>query len=254
VTDSVPGDPLAAWRPSPAAFVGIVLGAVLLIAYPFVIERAYERFGASLVAGVLLVVVAASYASGRHGVGQGALGLPFLARFRLAGVALVAVALVSADPRPLLLVPAGVQLYLTALFASSLRDATPVIERAARFLQPRAPDFIGPYCRVVTAIWSVLFALNAVVIVALVFAGGGAWRAFTGWGVYALLGALSAAEYFFRKAWFRSYGSGGVDRLWARLLPAQNTERGRRSLEYIRSQHDAMREAGLAAPREATPR
>ena len=39
-----------------------------------------------------------------------------------------------------------------------------------------------------------------------------------------------------------------------RLLPPEKTERGRRSLAYIRLMHDDMRDAGFIPPEEATPR
>ena len=130
-----------------------------------------------------------------------------------------------------------------------------LIERAARFLQPRAPDFIRSYCRKVTGLWGVLFALTRSFIAGLVFADAAdSWRAFTGWGAYSLVGVATVVEYFVRKSWFRYYGAHPVDRLWARLLPPEKTERGRRSLAYIRQMHDDMREAGFTPPEEASPR
>ena len=60
------------------------------------------------------------------------------------------------------------------------------------------------------------------------------WQAVTGWGIYALMLAISALEFFVRKTWFRYYFHGGLfDRFWARLFPAENTEQGRRSAAYI---------------------
>jgi hypothetical protein len=62
-----------------------------------------------------------------------------------------------------------------------------------------------------------------------------AWRAFTGWGIYAVMTAITCVEFFVRKTWFRYYFHGGpFDRFWSKLFPAENTERGRRSAESIR--------------------
>ena len=68
------------------------------------------------------------------------------------------------------------------------------------------------------------------------------------------MGVLSAIEYAVRKAWFRYYGGGALDAVWAALLPAENTERGRRSLAYIREARARMRAEGFSPPGEAAPR
>lgn len=253
-----PADPLAPWRPSAWLIAALVGAGLLLFAYPFLIQQAEARFGARLVAGAFLALALATYSTRGPAVPLGDASrpfpLPFLGALRAGMVALLLGALVTGERVWLLLVPVAIQVFLASLFAASLRDV-PVIQRAARFLQPRAPDFIAPYCRKVTAFFSGLFALNALWMAALVFAGApDSWRAFAGWGAWALMGALTGIEYFVRKVWFRYYGAHPIDRLWARLLPPENTERGRRSLEYIRRMHDDMRTAGFTPPEEATPR
>ena len=251
-------DPLAPWRAPWWLWVGIVAGGLLLFAYPFLIQQAEARFGTRVVATVFLGLGFLSY-RGRGpalplGDASRPFPVPFLGAFRLGCLALLVGALLSGDRRWLLVIPAAIQLFLTAVFVASLRDV-PVIERAARFLQPRAPDFIRPYCRKVTAFWAGLFAVNAGLIAVLIFAGTpDSWRAFAGWGAYALMGVVTGVEYFVRKIWFRYYGAHPIDRLWARLLPPERTERGRRSLAYIRQMHDDMCDAGFVPPEEATPR
>jgi hypothetical protein len=61
------------------------------------------------------------------------------------------------------------------------------------------------------------------------------------------MGLLVGGEFCFRKWWFRYYGDGSLDRLLARILPAENTANGRRSLAYA-----ARREAGLTGPTGAS--
>jgi uncharacterized membrane protein len=251
-------DPLAPWSPPPLLLAGLAAAGLLFFAYPFLIQQAEARFGTRAVAAGFLALGLSTFVRRGPVIPLGDASRPFpvpyLGALRIGCLALLLGALASGDRRWLLLLPAAIQLFLAGAFAASLRDV-PMIERAARFLQPRAPAFIAPYCGKVTLFWSVLFAVNALAIGALVLLGAEeAWRVFTGWGLYVSLGILTGVEYFVRKTWFRYYGAHFVDRLWARLLPPEDTERGRRSLEYIRRMHDDMREAGLTPPEEATPR
>lgn len=253
-----PHDPLAAWRPGAGAVLLVVAAGALVLAYPFALPWALPAVGARGVAAACLVPVGATFLLGSPAFlarPERPFPVPFLGALRASCVALLLAALLLGDPRPLRLVPAAIQLFLCAVFAASLRAPRSLIERAARFLQPRAPDFVGPYCRGVTAVFAALFGANAVVLAALALGvAPRAWASFAGWGVYAVLAALTCVEYCVRKAWFRYYGAGPIDRLWALALPPERTERGRRSLAYIRRMHDEMRAAGLEPPPEGAPR
>ena len=46
--------------------------------------------------------------------------------------------------------------------------------------------------------------------------------------------AASLVDWVVRKWWFRYFGPGPLDQLLKHVLPPENTEAGRRSLEYIR--------------------
>ena len=78
--------------------------------------------------------------------------LPILAG---ALAALLLGAAVTGDRVYLRLTPAWIYLGLAWAAAASLRGGSSLIERGARFLVPEAPAFVGPYCRVVTALWAV---------------------------------------------------------------------------------------------------
>jgi uncharacterized membrane protein len=203
-----------------------------LLAYPYLLEALLARFGVRASCGVLLVVSVVSLALG--GRARSALDAPVWPGLVIAAV--LGAGAISGRRGALLLVPAVVYLGLADSFRRSLAREDSLIERCARLLVPEAPDFVRPYCRGVTWLWAALFAASAVVIAGLALAGSGSgWRAVTGWGIYALMLAVSGLEFFVRKTWFRYYFHGGpFDRLWSRLFPAENTEQGRRSAEYIR--------------------
>jgi uncharacterized membrane protein len=250
-------DPLAAWRPTPRDLLGFALLGASLLVYPWAIDAALARFGVRPVAAALLGLALLGGASPLRlgGVTERRIDFPRVPGFPGAFAVLLAAALASGDVRCLLLVPAAVYLWLALLAAASLREPPSLIERAALFLQPRAPDFIRPYCRKVTALWCVLFAATAAAIAWLVASGDDeARRSFSSFGLWLPFGALSAVEYAVRKAWFRYYAGGALDRVWAALLPAENTARGRRSLAYIREARARMRAEGFTPPGEAAPR
>jgi uncharacterized membrane protein len=250
VADAKP-DPLAAWRPTPRAWLGLGLAAGALVVYPWAIDAALARFGTRPVAAALLALALLGGVAPFGPARMPREALPRVPGFPAAIAVLLLVALVSGDLRALFVVPAALHLWLALLCAASLREPQSLIERAARFLQPRAPEFIRSYCRKVTALWAALFAANAAAIAWLVFRGEPEpRRAFSAWGVWTPMAVVSAAEYVVRKSWFRYYADGLFDRLWAAWLPAENTERGRRSLAYIREARAAMRAAGYAHPSE----
>lgn len=139
------------------------------------------------------------------------------------------------DAAFLRLIPAWVYVCLAGACIASVRDGESLIERAARWLVPEAPDFISGYCRVVTALWAVFFLASAAVIGALAIRGApGAWLTFTGQTVWILMAGLMGVEFLVRKTWFRYYARGGpFERFWSTLFPADRTARGRRSLAAI---------------------
>jgi uncharacterized membrane protein len=206
-------------------------GVGLLVAYPYFLDGALARFGVRSVCSALLVLGIVSIALGaRARAALGVVAWPSL------GIAVVlGVGAASGKRDALLLVPAFVYLGLAQTFRASLSREDSIIERCARYLVPETPDFVRPYCRALTWLWVGFFVACAAVIAGLALAGpAGAWQTVTGWGIYALMLAISALEFFVRKTWFRNYFyNGPFDRFWAKLFPAENTEQGRRSAAYI---------------------
>jgi uncharacterized membrane protein len=218
--------PISPWQVA----AGVLQGAFYL-GYPVVIYLAHTRLPTRGVGGLLLALYALSLAVRLRGA---AAELWPVLRQHAALALLIVVAIVLDDRRLLLLLPMLVSLYLLTTFALSLRNGPPMIERFARAVEDDLPPFTFPYCRRVTQIWCVFLAANTVAVAALALLAPLTWWAlYTGAIFYVLLGALIGAEFCFRKWWFRYYGDGLVDRILARVLPAERTEAGRRSLAYV---------------------
>lgn len=214
-----------------AGLAALVSG--LLLGTPHALAGALERFGvrplalALLVPGVLLAGLARGTGAERAaGLRLAGLGVPLV----------LALAAASEEARFLRLVPAAAYLTVAGVFQASLGEPVSLIERVVRAVLPMAPDFVGGYCRGLTRFWAAFFLASAAATAALALAGWvEAWTALTRWGLFAAMGVVSAGEFVFRKSWFRYYYFGGpLDRVLSRLFPAEDTQRGRRSAEYIR--------------------
>jgi uncharacterized membrane protein len=171
---------------------------------------------------------------------------------RIALLGLLGLALASGQEVFARLAPALVYAALGVAFAASLAREDSLVERLARMRIPELPEFVRGYCRRLTGLWALLLLGVGLALAALAVLGPPeVWRAASGWGALALLGAVAAGEFAFRKWWFRYYFSNGpVDRLFARLFPAEATARGRRSLEAFRLASEENARAAAAGPRE----
>ncbi|MDH3213600.1 MAG: hypothetical protein OEM05_14040 [Myxococcales bacterium] len=225
------GAPDARPQLTPWQLVAAILQGAFYLAYPFVIYFAHTRWATRGVGGVLLGLYAAAFLLGMRG---SAVDLWHLLRQHAAVAVLIVVAIVLDDRTLLLLLPMLVSLYLLGTFSWSLYNGPSMIERFARMVEDDLPPFTFSYCRRVTWVWCGFMAFNAVTIGALALSAPLRWWAlYTGLVFYLLMGLLVGAEFCFRKWWFRYYGSGPVDRLFARLFPAEATANGRRSLAYV---------------------
>jgi len=225
------GAPDARPQLTPWQLVAAILQGAFYLAYPFVIYFAHTRWATRGVGGVLLGLYAAAFLLGMRG---SAVDLWHLLRQHAAVAVLIVVAIVLDDRTLLLLLPMLVSLYLLGTFSWSLYNGPSMIERFARMVEDDLPPFTFSYCRRVTWVWCGFMAFNAVTIGALALSAPLRWWAlYTGLVFYLLMGLLVGAEFCFRKWWFRYYGSGPVDRLIARLFPAEATANGRRSLAYV---------------------
>ena len=229
--------------PLVVALVGA--GMLLALTFPLLAVWAVEAFGARAAGAGVFALGLAGFALSLRG--EGVARVPgFGPALRGCVLVLPGLAALTGDARFLQLVPAAIEALLSAVFVGSLAGGGSILQKAALVLEPFAPDFIGPYCRKATLAFAGLFALQAIALVALALAAPGpGWAARASLLVWAPTLVATALEFAVRKAWFRHYGDGLVDRALRRLLPPENTARGRRSLEYIRRRR---RELGLPLP------
>ena len=221
----------AGLQPSRLQIAFGVAVCAMILASPFLVGPAIERLGLRRAAAVPLlgVVLALLSRSARRGEGFG------FGAAGLAGLGILAgLAVVSGRRVFLMLLPALVYAYLIIAFALSLREPVSLIGRMARVLNPKAPDFIDPYCRKLTVVWCGVFAVNLGLIAAFALTGReDAWRWYAGVFSYLFMLLFQTLEFLVRKIWFRHYGRGPLDRVFARLFPSENTSTGRRSLAHI---------------------
>ena len=210
------------------------------VGYPWFIDYALGRYGVRAVAVAALAMGSVNVLlSWRRSRRSDHPKLVLAAQF--CGLALTACAAVLPARWPLLLVPGIIQLFLAVIFWQSLSVGYSMIERAARLIEPHAPVWISGYCRTVTFVWGVFFLINAVLVVVLVISGSEQlWARYSGGGLCLAAFALHGVETVVRKIWFRNYGTSLIDQIFRRFFPPEKTERGRRSMAYIRKMRQQL--------------
>lgn len=98
------------------------------------------------------------------------------------------------------MIPVLVHTSMFILFYSSLRKGQSLIERFARLDFPELPPEIATYCRKVTWVWTIFFAVNIVWCSALaIWADAAFWALYNGAIIYLLIGLLMISEYIWRR-------------------------------------------------------
>ena len=184
---------LAAWLLA-LAWPAAVHGAVLL-GHP---DWAPRATAAAMVLAALLWAFASRRA---HAVAGAAV------------VALLVAALAFSAPQALLYAPpVAINAALACVFGRSLlapRD--PVITVFARMEHPELPAELAQYTRLLTLLWTLLFAAMALIALALALAAPLAlWSAFTNVLSYLLVIALFAGEHAYRRWRYRHYRHAGL--------------------------------------------
>lgn len=201
-----------------------VLKVLAVLVYPLAVYAGLTRFGARGIGVVIAIFVLPSavlkLAKAEPAERWAVLKMP------LAILALIGAAAALDDPRFVFALPVLINTVLLWSFGRSLSE-TPMVERFARMQEDTLSDAQVGYCRTVTLVWCVFFALNAMVTALLAWWGDARWWALhTGLLAYVAIGTLAAIEYVVRKSRFRDYGTGLHDRFLARIFPpAESADR-----------------------------
>lgn len=192
-----------------STILSIVLG-VLVFVYPFLVYLGLTRWSTR---GVALFIAAWALIGLAWRSRKRATNLTGLLPIPLSVVTLMVLSVVLDDRRFILAMPVLINIVFLAGFASTLRTDLPIIERFARMQH----DDLNPgeirYCRRLTWVWVGFFAANAMVCSGLaLFAPLGWWALYTGLIAYFLIGLLFAVELFVRKARFKRFDDGWLDR------------------------------------------
>jgi len=167
-----------------------ILIACILIAYPFL--SAYLA-GLGFASFELMVFAVLTLWRGITATGTVArLGSFILALVLLAGA-------YFANAYFIWLVPSFAYLWLAVLFGHTLWSPPSFCERLVRLQFPDLVPGIAEYCRELTWVWTLFFAVNIVICALLpAIAGQTAWALYTGVVVYGLMGLLGTGEWFYR--------------------------------------------------------
>ncbi|WP_446811298.1 hypothetical protein ACH50O_06975 [Methylomonas sp. 2BW1-5-20] len=167
-----------------------ILIACILIAYPFL--SAYLA-GLGFASFELMVFAVLTLWRGITATGTVArLGSFILALVLLAGA-------YFANAYFIWLVPSFAYLWLAVLFGHTLWSPPSFCERLVRLQFPDLVPGIAEYCRELTWVWTLFFAVNIVICALLpAIAGQTVWALYTGVVVYGLMGLLGTGEWFYR--------------------------------------------------------
>lgn len=172
-----------------------MVGVGLFVAYPFTAHFARPAVAVALLAALLGYVLASLYL--RHAV-----------RWLLpAGMAIVFGYALPDAAWLLYIPPVAINLALCWLFGRTLvRGRTPLIARFAMMEQGTLSAELAAYARMLTWLWTLLFAAAAATAVLLALSGDrDAWSIFTNLVNYLLVAALFLGEFVYRKLRYRGY-------------------------------------------------
>jgi len=191
--------------PSPLRAVATAIIAVLTLLYPFLVYLGLTRWNTRLLAVVLLGLFGLRLLLLR---GEGRAILRNLLPGLIAATLICLLVLVLNDGGYFLYYPVFMNLGLLMAFAYSLSHPPPIIERFARLTEPDLPDVAVPYCRKVTVVWCVFFAVNgSIALITALFTPVKIWTLYNGFISYVLMGLLFAVEYAVRRTVKKKYRS-----------------------------------------------
>ncbi|WP_165311752.1 hypothetical protein [Vibrio ziniensis] len=173
------------------------LSVVVLLAYPFAIYFGIEKFGLSILGGILAVFfVLRIFTAGQTKLKE----FKQLAIISgLVGITLIVLGVLFRSNGWLLFYPVVVNACMLMVFASSLKQPQTIIERLARLQEPDLPKSGVQYTRKVTQVWCLFFLFNGITALYTCFLPIEIWTFYNGLISYILIGALFAIEWVVRQ-------------------------------------------------------
>jgi uncharacterized membrane protein len=173
----------------------------LALGYPVAIYCALLWFEPRWVAAAVVAMILIRWRGRALGMFA---GLSWLSHAVIAGsLALSIGAAFTNDETLLRLYPAGISLAMLALFGISLHTPPSIAERMARLSHPDLPEEAVRYCRHVTEVWCVFFAVNAAISIwSALAASREVWALYNGFLVYLVMGVLFGGEWLLRRHLF----------------------------------------------------
>ena len=166
-----------------------VIGALLMLAYPFLAWKGLSLYGTAPVAALLAATALVRAAAASDPMSLWAV---------LPALVLALWGWIDESESALSLYPVLMNLLGLTLFAGSLRT-TPMCERFARMMDPNLPEEGVRWCRGVTILWCVFFVINGSIAFATVLiADRDLWVLWNGCLSYLFMGSVALGEYILR--------------------------------------------------------
>lgn len=173
---------------------GIVLNAILVIAYPIAVFYALTRFSGRTVSIAILALLVPGLAWRFRAADRATFWS--IVRLPIAILLLLIAGIITGDPRFVLALPVLINTVLLIEFGASLRSGSvPMIERFARITDADMSEPKIAHCRGWTIAWCAFFCANGAIAGALALAAPlWWWTVYTGAIAYALMGIMFAVE------------------------------------------------------------
>ncbi|MBU3826545.1 MAG: hypothetical protein IAA31_03545 [Candidatus Anaerobiospirillum merdipullorum] len=184
------------------AVIGVI-SALCLVLWPFIIAYGLYVDKLGLTLGVLAAISLLRVFTLPHNKGS---LRPLLIISALIALGLCVLSLVLRGSNLFMYYPVAVNVLFLGVFALSLLQGPPIIERLARLTEPDLPPYAIKYVRKVTIAWCVFFILNGTLAWLTVWWGNLKWWTLYNGGIaYLLMGVMFAGEYLLRLKMRRHY-------------------------------------------------
>ncbi|MGD8173803.1 septation protein IspZ [Vibrio sp. TRT 21S02] len=173
------------------------LSAIVLLAYPFAVYFGIDKFGLTVIGGLLVAVFLLRIVSASQAKLRELKQLAWISG--VTGLVLTALGIWFKQHGWLTFYPVVVNVCMFTVFAHSLQQPQTIIERLARLQEPDLPESGVRYTRNVTLVWCGFFVFNGAIAFYTCFQSIKVWTLYNGLISYLLAGGLFALEWIVRQ-------------------------------------------------------